>query len=95
MNVLALLGSVLFLNAVGASVDALLNLYLIHRATQLPFSFGVAILVMNTADVFGSVAGNLLHTGYFQRWTFRGVMLLPSWRLRVYLLICCFGKTIG
>ncbi|MDV2576442.1 hypothetical protein RYX41_08085 [Lactiplantibacillus plantarum] len=39
MNVLALLGSVLFLNAVGASVDALLNLYLIHRATQLPFSF--------------------------------------------------------
>lgn len=57
MNVLALLGSVLFLNAVGASVDALLNLYLIHRATQLPFSFGVAILVMNTADVFGSVAG--------------------------------------
>ena len=69
MNVLALLGSVLFLNAVGASVDALLNLYLIHRATQLPLSFGVAILVMNTADVFGSVAGNLLHTGYFQRWT--------------------------
>ncbi|WP_412936854.1 hypothetical protein [Lactiplantibacillus plantarum] len=63
------------MNAVGASVDALLNLYLIHRATQLPFSFGVAILVMNTADVFGSVAGNLLHTGYFQRWTFRGVML--------------------
>lgn len=75
MNVLALLGSVLFLNAVGASVDALLNLYLIHRAAQLPFSFGVAILVMNTADVFGSVAGNLLHTGCFQRWAFRGVML--------------------
>lgn len=75
MNVLALLASVLLLNAVGASVDALLNLYLIDHGAALPLSFGSAVLVMNTAFVIGSVAGNLLHTGWFQKWSFRAVML--------------------
>ncbi|WFC01994.1 MFS transporter [Lactiplantibacillus pentosus] len=75
MNVLALLGSLSLLNAVGASVDALLNLYLIHRADYLPLSFGVAVLVMNTATVIGNIVGNLLHTGWFQKWSFRSVML--------------------
>lgn len=75
MNVLALLASVLLLNAVGASVDALLNLYLIDHGAALPLSFGGAVLVMNTAFVIGSVAGNLLHTGWFQKWSFRAVML--------------------
>lgn len=75
MNVLALLASVLLLNAVGASVDALLNLYLIDHGAALPLSFGGAALVMNTAFVIGSVAGNLLHTGWFQKWSFRAVML--------------------
>nr|WP_231103688.1 MFS transporter [Lactiplantibacillus pentosus] len=70
MNVLGLLGSLSLLNAVGASVDALLNLYLVHRAADLPLSFGVAILVMNTATVIGSIAGNLLHTGWFQKCRF-------------------------
>lgn len=75
MNVLALLASVLLLNAVGASVDALLNLYLIDHGAALPLSFGGAVLVMNTAFVIGSVAGNLLHTCWFQKWSFRAVML--------------------
>ncbi|WP_251897559.1 MFS transporter [Lactiplantibacillus paraplantarum] len=75
MNVLALLASVLLLNAVGASVDALLNLYLIDHGAALPLSFGSAVLVMNTAFVIGSVAGNLLHTGWFQKCSFRAVML--------------------
>lgn len=75
MNVLALLASVLLLNAVGASVDALLNLYLIDHGAALPLSFGGAVLVMNTAFVIGSVAGNLLHTGWFQKWSFRAAML--------------------
>lgn len=75
MNVLALLTSILLLNAVGASVDTILNLYLIDRGSTLPIPFSVAVLVMNTMFVIGSVAGNLLHTGWFQRWSFRSVIL--------------------
>ncbi|WP_047999949.1 MFS transporter [Lactiplantibacillus herbarum] len=76
MNVLALLTSILLLNAVGASVDAILNLYLIDRGSTLPIPFSVAVLVMNTMFVIGSVAGNLLHTGWFQKWSFRAVILV-------------------
>jgi len=75
MNVLALLTSVLLLNAVGASVDTILNLYLIDCGNTLPIPFSVAVLVMNTMFVIGSVAGNLLHTGWFQKWSFRAVIL--------------------
>ncbi|WP_318765981.1 MFS transporter [Lactiplantibacillus carotarum] len=75
VRVMPLISSILLMNAVGASLDAVLNLFLLQRGSRLPVSFSVAVFIMNTVFVVGNIAGNLLHTGIFKRWTFRAMML--------------------
>jgi len=76
VNVVGLLMSILLMNAVGASIDAILNLFLLHMGHRLPLSFSLSVLVLNTVFVTGTILGNLLHTGWFKRLTFRTVELL-------------------
>ena len=76
INVVGLLLSMGFINAVGASIDAVLNLFLLQKATQLPLSFSLGVWVLNTVFVIGTIGGNLCHTGWFQRFSFRAVELM-------------------
>lgn len=76
INVVGLLLSMGFINAVGASIDAVLNLFLLQKATQLPLSFSLGVWVLNTVFVIGTIGGNLCHTGWFQRLSFRAVELM-------------------
>lgn len=71
-----LLTSILLLNAVGASLDAIINLFLIDNGNTMPFHFGVSVLVINIVLVTGSILGSVLHTGFFQKLSFKLVMLL-------------------
>jgi len=76
VNVWGLLLSILLMNAVGASIDAILNLFLLQLGAQRPLPFGVSVWVLNTTFVVGTILGSLLHTGWFKRLTFRVVELL-------------------
>lgn len=70
----ALLGSILFLNAVGSSQDAIINLYLVDQGNKLPLPFGVSVLIINSVVVIGSILGSILHSGIFKKWSFKAVM---------------------
>lgn len=75
INVVGLLMSIMLLNAVGASIDAVLNLFLLRMGSRLPLPFSVSVWVLNTLFIGGTILGNLLHTGWFQRWSFKTVDL--------------------
>lgn len=76
INVVGLLLSMGFINAVGASIDAVLNLFLLQKASRLPLPFSLGVWVLNTVFVIGMIGGNLCHTGWFQRLSFRAVELM-------------------
>ncbi|GAB5055794.1 MFS transporter [Companilactobacillus alimentarius] len=85
-NAWALLSSIFFMNAVGASLDAIINLYLIDQGNKLPLSFNVSVLTINTILVGGTILGSILHSGWFQKWSFRSVMSLCVFVLEIFYI---------
>jgi Major Facilitator Superfamily. len=74
-NAWALLGSIFFINAVGSSLDAVINLYLVDQGNKLPLPFSVSVLIINTVLVAGTILGSILHSGWFKNLSFRSVMI--------------------
>lgn len=87
-----LLTSILLLNAVGASLDAIINLFLIDNESAVPFHFGVSILIINIVLVTGTILGSVLHTGFFQKLSFKLVMLLSIISLGLLFADLMFWK---
>lgn len=87
-----LLTSILLLNAVGASLDAVINLFLIDNEGTMPFQFGVSILVINIVLVTGTILGSILHTGFFQALSFKLVMILSIVSLGLLFADLMFWK---
>ncbi|GEO79473.1 hypothetical protein FD29_GL000258 [Companilactobacillus mindensis DSM 14500] len=87
-----LLTSILLLNAVGASLDAIINLFLIDDESAVPFHFGVSILIINIVLVTGTILGSVLHTGFFQKLSFKLVMLLSIISLGLLFADLMFWK---
>ena len=81
INAWGLVGSIFFINAVGSSLDAIINLYLVDQARYLPFSFSVSVFVINTVLVVGQISGSVLHSGWFKKLSFKSVMItcVISW----------------
>ncbi len=86
INAWALLGSIFFMNAVGASMDAITNLYLIDQSNKLPLPFSVSVLIINTVMVIGTILGSVLHSGWFQKWSFKAVMVVCILDLEVFYI---------
>lgn len=71
VNVVALFGNIMLINAVGASIDAIINLFLLSQGTRLPISFSVAVLITNTIFIIGMIVGSVLHMGIFESWSYQ------------------------
>lgn len=71
-----LVGSVLLMNAVGASLDSIITLFLVDHEHQLPLPFGICLVVINTAYVLGSISGNILHNAWLKKLSFQTIMML-------------------
>lgn len=82
----ALLGSIFFMNAVGSSMDAIINLYLVDQGHKLPMQFSVSVLVINTVLVTGTILGSILHSGWFKKLSFKTVMSCCIAALEVFYL---------
>lgn len=82
-NAWALLGSIFFINAVGSSLDAVINLYLVDQGNKLPLPFSVSVLIINTVLVAGTILGSVLHSGWFKNLSFKSVMItcIIAWGL--------------
>lgn len=51
--------SIILVNALGTSIDGILNLYILDNPTVSPFSFGTTILLINITFVLGSILGSI------------------------------------
>lgn len=75
VSIVRLLVAVVIVNAVGASVDAVINLYLLDQGKATGLPFGVAILIVNILFVIGTVLGSTLRLKFLDRQSFKVVMV--------------------
>jgi len=75
VSIVRLLSAVVIVNAVGASVDAVINLYLLDQGKATGIPFGMAILIVNVLFVIGTVMGSTLRLKFLDRQSFKMVMV--------------------
>ncbi|WP_125582560.1 MFS transporter [Levilactobacillus cerevisiae] len=75
VSIVRLLSAVVIVNAVGASVDAVINLYLLDQGKATGVPFGMAILIVNVLFVIGTVMGSTLRLKFLDRQSFKMVMV--------------------
>lgn len=75
VSIIRLLTAVVIVNAVGASVDAVINLYILDQGRATGLSFGLAILIINVLFVAGTVMGSTLKVRFLDRQSFKTVMV--------------------
>ncbi|MFC6289255.1 MFS transporter [Levilactobacillus angrenensis] len=75
VSIIRLLTAVVIVNVVGASVDAVINLYILDPGRATGLSFGLAILIVNVLFVAGTVMGSTLKVRFLDRQSFKTVMV--------------------
>lgn len=76
INVTRLLITLVIFNAVGASFDAIVNLFLLDHENISPFPFSVEILIVNLLFVFGMVLGSLLQLKIVDALSVKATMMI-------------------
>lgn len=76
LPIVHLMLALVLLNAIGAGVDGILNLYVLEEANISPFPFGVTILLINMVYVVGSIAGSLIVNDCFKQTSYKNLILL-------------------
>jgi len=74
INVMQLLITVLLVNGVGASMDALVNLFLLNHEHLTFMPFSVEILVVNILYILGMVSGSVSKISIIDRLSFKTIM---------------------
>lgn len=75
VSITRLLAAVVIVNAVGASVDAVINLYLLDQGKTAGLPFGVAVLIVNILYVVGTILGSTWRFKFLDRQTFKTMMV--------------------
>ncbi|VDG24164.1 MFS transporter [Lactiplantibacillus mudanjiangensis] len=71
LNFVAVSLNLLLVNAVGASIDSILTLFLLQQGSRLPVSFSVGIVIVNTGFIGGLILGSWLQLAWLSRLTYR------------------------
>ena len=86
MNIISLLTSIIVVNGVAASIDALINLFILNHPhlTTLPFS--VEILLVNVLFIAGSVIGSLAKSQFLDHLSYRAIMATATLTILVLFI---------
>ena len=86
MNIISLLTSIIVVNGVAASIDALINLFILNHPhlTTLPFS--VEILLVNVLFIAGSVIGSLAKSQFLDHRSYRAIMATATLTILVLFI---------
>lgn len=92
MNIISLLTSVIIVNGVAASIDALINLFILNHPhlTVLPFS--VEILLVNVGFIAGSVIGSLAKSQFLDHLSYRTIMVTVTATILVLFINFIVGQ---
>lgn len=76
--IIHIIAALIILNAIGASLDGILNLYVLDYPRVSPFSFGMTILIINVIFVIGNVLGSVIVHDFFEKYSFKKLLILVS-----------------
>jgi len=91
INVIPLLITVLLVNGVGASMDALVNLFLLNHEHLTFMPFSVEILVVNILYILGMVSGSVSKISIIDKLSFKVIM--GATIILMILLLANFAMT--
>lgn len=70
--------SIILVNALGTSIDGILNLYILDNPTVSPFHFGATILLINITFVLGSILGSINVNDILKKASIKTLITLAS-----------------
>lgn len=89
-----IIGALIILNALGASIDGILNLYVLDNPQISPLGFGLTILLINIIFVTGNVLGSVVVHDALEKYSFKKLLLLVSGLLGTLFIIMIFNLNI-
>ncbi|MCM0598444.1 MFS transporter [Periweissella fabalis] len=94
LPILNIMLTLIILNILGASIDGILNLYILNNTQISPFGFGISILIINLVFVFGNVLGSIIINDIFKSFSFKNLVLLESVLLFIFYMILILNLNI-
>lgn len=79
------------LNAIGGSLDGIINLYLLNGTTTA--EYGVLVVVVNILFIMGSVLGSTIVKDFLRTWTIRALALAVVFVMIVFFAMLFFNVT--
>lgn len=79
------------LNAIGGSLDGIINLYLLNGTTTA--EYGVLVVVVNILFIMGSVLGATIVKDFLRTWTIRALALAVVFVMIVFFAMLFFNVT--
>ena len=94
LPIIRILGSLVILNALGASIDGILNLYILEHPQVSPLGFGLTILIINIIFVFGNVLGSVIVHDFLKNTSIQKLLLLAAGLLGIFFIILMFNLSV-
>lgn len=76
LDIFHLLSSLVIVNAIGSSIDGIINLFLIDHPNLSIFPFAVEILLINVVFVLGTFLGSIMKTKIVDQLTFKTTVIV-------------------
>lgn len=94
LPIVRILGSLVILNALGASIDGILNLYILEHPQVSPLGFGLTILIINIIFVVGNVLGSVIVHDFLKNTSIQKLLLLAAGLLGIFFIILMFNLSV-
>lgn len=91
LPIIRILGALVILNALGASIDGILNLYILEHPQVSPLGFGLTILIINIIFVVGNVLGSVIVHDFLKNTSIQKLLLLAAGLLGIFFIILMFN----
>ena len=78
LPIIQIIVALIILNALGASIDGTLNLYVLDNSSISPLNFGLTILLINIVFVIGNVLGSVVVHDILEKYSFKKLLILVS-----------------
>ncbi len=83
--------SLIILNSLGASIDGILNLYVLNNTYVSPLNFGTTILIINMIFVAGNMLGAVIVNDFMRKYTIKKLILLSCLSLSTLYITLLFN----
>lgn len=94
LPIVHVLGALIILNALGASIDGILNLYILDHPQVSPLGFGLTILIINIIFVVGNVLGSVVVNDFLKKASIQKLLLIAAGLLGIFFIILMLNLSV-